>query len=194
MKRLIVPTLVAGIALLSGCIPCLHAIYTDKDLIFDSALLGVWDDAHDTRWEFTKIDATTYRLIMVEKERQGIFDARLVKLDGVLFLDMFPVEPDWPKKTNSDFYQNLWVPVHTFFVVDSITPKLRIRWMNDEWLKNYVKAHPDALQCDVSYRGTTDNRLLVTASTKELQAFLLKHRNEEGAYSETRELSLKERR
>ena len=166
MNRLTVAAVLLGIAVLSGCVPCLHAIYTDRDLISDPALFGVWEGEHEMRWEFTKTDATTYRLVMVEKQEQGIFEARLVKLEGVLFLDLFPVQPDWPKKTDSKFYQNLWVPVHTFCVVDSITPKLRIRWMKDEWLKDYLKTHPGALQCDMGSGRPTDNRLLVTARLK----------------------------
>ena len=38
VKGVIAPFLL----LISGCVPSLHALYTDQDTIFDRALLGVW--------------------------------------------------------------------------------------------------------------------------------------------------------
>jgi hypothetical protein len=33
--------------LLAGCIPSLHQLYTDKDVVYDSKLIGVWKDPND---------------------------------------------------------------------------------------------------------------------------------------------------
>jgi len=44
--KYITTVLIIGIALVaSACVPSLHPLYTDKDLIFEPALLGEWVEA-----------------------------------------------------------------------------------------------------------------------------------------------------
>ena len=55
---------IVGLALLSGCVPSLNAIYTDKDIVFKSDVLGVWKQENSTeKWEFRQRDAKSYRLL-----------------------------------------------------------------------------------------------------------------------------------
>ena len=48
-------TVLLFFAIVTGCVPTLNPIYTDKDLIFDPALLGTWgsDDPRE-KWVFEK--------------------------------------------------------------------------------------------------------------------------------------------
>ncbi len=40
-----------------GGVPSVYPLYTAKDLIFDPALIGVWqEDGEDVSWTFTKLD------------------------------------------------------------------------------------------------------------------------------------------
>ncbi|MBK6364443.1 MAG: hypothetical protein IPF52_13480 [Saprospiraceae bacterium] len=43
------------ISILTGCIPSLNPLYTDKDLVFTSQLLGTWTGAKsEESWTFDK--------------------------------------------------------------------------------------------------------------------------------------------
>ena len=45
------------LVMFTSCVPSLNPVYTEQDLIFDSALLGVWTDKDSKEtWELTKAD------------------------------------------------------------------------------------------------------------------------------------------
>src|SRR6187401_3334085 len=84
--------LFAFAAVLAGCIPTLHPLYTDDDVIFDPALVGLWaeENSKDT-WLYEKVDDKSYRLTYTDGEgKKGEFQARLLKLGGFRFLDLYP--------------------------------------------------------------------------------------------------------
>jgi hypothetical protein len=89
--------------LLGGCVPILslHPLYTKEDVVLEKKLPGTWvDDANspETTWEFTRIDEpeNAYRLIFTDEEgKKGSFVAHLLKLEGKLFLDIYPSELPW---------------------------------------------------------------------------------------------------
>jgi hypothetical protein len=178
MKRNTFAVALVGLALLAGCIPCLRAIYTEKDLVFEPALVGTWHQADGKGvWQFTKAEEKSYRLVVTdEKGKPGEFSAHLAKIGDTLFLDLFPEKPDLPK---SDFYMFYLRPTHTFFLVHEMRPELRMSFMNPKWLENHLKANPEALRHEETEQG-----LLLTASTQELQAFLAKHAKTKEAWSE----------
>jgi hypothetical protein len=50
-------TTLCGWSLVAGCIPSLNPLYTDENIVFEPALVGVWKQPQGTaRWEFTKLD------------------------------------------------------------------------------------------------------------------------------------------
>ncbi|MCK5270910.1 MAG: hypothetical protein KAJ46_09000, partial [Sedimentisphaerales bacterium] len=60
---------IAIIALLSfvGCVPSLHSLYTDKDVIFNPNLVGLWAEENAPEsWCFTKYDEKSYRLVYTD--------------------------------------------------------------------------------------------------------------------------------
>lgn len=164
---------------LAGCIPSLHSIYTDRDVGFESSLLGVWAEKPESkvRWHFSQAEGKAYRLVYTEDTgKTGSFVVHLVNLSGTLFLDLYPEEPNLQ---DSDFYKLHFLPVHTFMLVDQITPTLRIAIMEPGWLRSYVREHPDAIRHEFIKGGDV---VVLTASTKELQAFLVKHTKTDGAF------------
>lgn len=86
-------------AFLIGCVPVdsLNPIYTDKDVIFEPALVGTWvgqnPDEGDLR--ITRAGDNAYQLVMNEREsgswlKESVFDAHLVSLGGQKFFDVQP--------------------------------------------------------------------------------------------------------
>ncbi|MBI5210150.1 MAG: hypothetical protein HY927_09300 [Elusimicrobia bacterium] len=158
-------------ALLGGCLPprSVHPLYTEKDLVAEPALLGDWV-AEDTVWTFSRKDEKAYDLVIVEtgaERAKSSFVGRLLKLKGRMYLDVVPKEPVFAK---GDLAKEFFLPLHTFVRVDRIGPDLQLAIGDDEKLKKHLEAHPKALKHELSSEG-----LVLTASTAELQDFVLKN-------------------
>lgn len=171
-------TLVILLAL-PGCVPSLNPVYREQDLVFDAALLGVWNQARsDNGWEFSRLDDKTYRLVYSDKSgQQGHFLARLADVRGTRFLDLFPEDID---QDSSGFYKFHLVPIHTIYLVRGTGKRLELAAMDYKWLNQFLTDHPEAVQ-----HAAFDGRKMLTAPTHEVQEFLLKHKD---AFTENFEL------
>ena len=186
-------------AALCGCVPVasLHCLYTEADVVFEEKLLGTWvDDPNepDTTWEFTRIDDpnNAYKLIFTDEEgRKGSFVAVLVKLKDKLFLDVCPSELPWemedPNKVDWPYNAFFLIPAHTFIKVESIEPQLKMRITQESEMEKLLKENPDAIK-----HTSIEDRLVLTASTKQLQAFVLKYADDERVFID--EVALDRRR
>jgi hypothetical protein len=180
--------------LIGGCLPVLslHPLFTKENVIFEPKLLGRWiDDPNDaeTIWVFQRSEKSeeeyekAYQLTFNNKDgKKGIFTAFLVKLDSRLFLDIFPTQfpsgKDDFEDMNLPFNSFLFMPAHTFVIVDSVEPKLKMRLTDDEDMKELLKENPDAIE-----HTFVDERLILTASTKQLQSFVLKYADDQRAFA-----------
>lgn len=169
---------------LVGCIPSLHPIYTEEDLIFVPELLGTWsEEGSDETWSFSSEDPRSYDLVQTDDEgKKGEFSAHLFRIEGTMFLDLFPEERE---EETSGFYKIHLLPVHTFILVEQIEPNLKMSFMDGEWLESYLEEHPGSLRHEI----VEDGGIVLTASTKELQAFLVEHVKTEDAFGASSELT-----
>jgi len=181
--------------LVAGCVPIvsLNPLFTKDDITFDEKLLGAWIDQEGdsgTSWEFARFEESAkeglpkylqsefkqlYRLNLVDKDgHKGVLTACLVKLGDRRFLDIFPDKlpsgESEPEKTKLVYNAFFFVPSHSFIRVDAIGDQLKIRFTDDDEFKKLVEAEPKA----VAYVAT-EERPILTASTKELQAFVTKY-------------------
>jgi hypothetical protein len=190
MKRKLL--LLFGLAL-AGCVPSWNAFYTEKDLVFDQTLLGAWRpvEAKETSketWAFTKDGDKLYRLSQTDEEgNKANFEARLVKLKEHLFLDLYLT-----KIEGDDLKVNAWasislVPAHLLLKVEQIEPALKLAAMNPDWLRTFLKKHPD----DIAHRVVAENDIVLAASTSELQKFVLEHVGDKEFFGGAMELKRK---
>lgn len=178
MKNICRSLILGFLLILNGCVPSLNPLYSDADLIFDETLLGVWTDADAAEsWDFTAAAGEKeYKLVHTdEKGRKGEFKARLLKIGGKTFLDLEPVKP---VLAGNDFYKANFLPTHTFVQVVQAAPNAQISYLEPEWLKALLTKNPAAIRHE-----KLSGEILLTASTKDLQKFLLAHLNTEGAFS-----------
>jgi len=168
--------------LLGGCVPVmsLHSLYTKEDVVFEEKLLGTWvDDPNnpETTWVFKRIEEpnNAYSLLFSDNEgKKGSFVAHLIKLQNRLFLDVYPSEFPWeidePNKVKWLYNSFFLIPAHTFLKVDVIEPQLKIRLTNNEKMEELLRDDPNAVK-----HSSIEDRIFLTASTKELQAFVIKY-------------------
>lgn len=176
--------------LLGGCVPVmsLHPLFTKENVVFEEKLLGTWVDDPNSPgviWEFKRIaePEKAYKLIFSDdKGKKGSFVARLVKLENRLFLDVYPAELPWePEDPNNVkwLYNSFFlIPAHTFMKIDSIEPQLKMQLTDDNKMEELLKEYPDAVK-----HTSVEDRLVLTASTKELQTFVLKYADDNRVFT-----------
>lgn len=176
-----IPYLIAAataLALVTGCVTSLNPIYNEDDLIFDPALLGVWsEEGSEEIYEVTRYGDLAYTLVFTDEDcKRGTFVMHLAQIEGMKFLDVYPTEPEL---NTNDFYKLLLIPVHSFFRIEHSGRAARVWTMENEWLEQYLEADAAAIE-----HVKRDNTVLLTASTKEVQSFQLKHVQTPGAFGE----------
>jgi ankyrin repeat protein len=150
----------------------LEPIYTEKDLVFEPTLLGIWHESeHEAHVRITQSDDDmAYRILIVggEFSSQATFGAHLVKLKHHLFLDLH-ADPDL---LLSGWYAGSIVWAHQFLFVKQLRPTPIGVFMEDKWLTAYLRKHPRAISHIEPEKD--DNFIILTAPTKKLHRFLRK--------------------
>jgi hypothetical protein len=164
----------ATIVLVAACVPSVHPFYTEKDVVFDARLLGGWqskDKPEDQQtWKFEKSGEKAYKLLVTEKEnKHGEFDTHLFKLKDLLFLDLLPAKCEFAGG-QADLVAASTFTGHLLMRVTLVEAGLQLAPMDYDWLAKFLKENPGSL----AHLQQAD-RLLLTASTTELQAFVQKH-------------------
>ncbi len=180
--------------LMGGCgtVSTLHPLQTDKNLTFDERLLGVWaEDANEPEqtWtveRFEDRDPNFYKLTLVDDDdKKGIFEMRLFKLGGDLYIDLAPaVFPSGKEDIEDEPYPYNgfhFARLHTFAMITSVEPNLVVGMTEEDELEKLLQEKPDA----VAHTFVEDDKLIVTASTEQLQAFVLKYKTDERLFSNT---------
>jgi hypothetical protein len=188
VKRQIFPvlmllTMLGAMAL--GWSPSLQPIYTDEDIVFEPALAGTWTDDNGNAMEIVPSTDVENAYIITpvisdDESVQGPILAHLVKFSDFMFLDVYPGKSDADPK---DVRHSLFLNAHAFLLVDQIEPELILRDMDAKWLGDYLDANPDALghtRVRSAYINCTTD--VITASTEDIQTFMVAHIGDEGAY------------
>jgi hypothetical protein len=173
MNKPTIATLLSFAVLIASCVQSLHPLYTDKDLIFEPAIVGTWESEGGNLWIFLKSGEKSYELVYQEKETPARFQAHLVKLGQYQFLDLYPTSLD----LKNDLQQAHILYTHTFFRVWLDHDTLRLAILEHDWLKKMLDEKKVTIKHEV-----VDKRVVLTASTKDLQKFVMKYANDPGAF------------
>lgn len=171
-----------GAAVLAGCVvTSVYPYYTERDVVFDPGLAGVWAERGSTNaagenWKFERAEGQAYKLTVrdADKDKPSEFAAHLFKLKGHRFIDAMPLAgPD-------DF-----IPPHYLLKVTRLGPELEMSLMDFNWLKQLLREKPATLRhiWIGEKAGEPDSgKPVLTANTAELQAFILKHADNTNAF------------
>ncbi len=174
---------VAFVALVasSGClVVSTSPLVSEKDAVFEPALVGVWNESPTEQYVISKLGDKAYTIEVRDRESKTTFVGHLVRLDGVLFLDMAAstawTELGVPKEVGGTL--NDWfLPLHFFVRVNQITPSLSVSAVDETWFKGYLKEHPTALS-----HAFREDDLVLTGSTEDIRMFVRAHANTTGAF------------
>ena len=98
--------------------------------------------------------------------KDGIFEVHLMKLDGQLFMDVYPEKP----KSLNDMYSSHIIQAHSFFKLILDDDKLCLASLNNDWLKKNLKSKKINIK-----HINRDGMIILTDSTEELQKFVVKY-------------------
>jgi hypothetical protein len=191
MKRLTMTILTGMATLLAGCVvTSLKPFYTEQDLVFEPGLLGQWMQTNSEQGlltnnviDFKRDGEKGYLMVSISNHEDGQNETNqavfhLFKLGDQLFLDSLPMNTHGPE----------FAPLHRLYKVASISPALQMQEMKYDWLTKLLEENPTAVRHEVITERDSENkdstRVVLTASTKELQAFVLQHLSTEDAWGE----------
>ena len=167
MKRTIFAFL---LLLASGCLQTFQPLYTDATTVFEPALLGRWSEDSTEQWSFAKGKEKSYAVrLMNDGDTVGEFSAHLVRLKSYLFLDLFPARL-FESENRKSTYGFHFIPIHSISRVWLAGDTLRLSMLDHDWFVRSLKTKKASL----SY-VRRDEQYLVTASTPELQKFVVRY-------------------
>ena len=176
MRKLKFAVMPAIALLAAACGPALslHPLYTDEEVIFNPALVGAWGEAGDGLiFIFGKTEENVYSVTVLGIGSSNgdslSLEGRLIQLDSHLFMDVTSKE--------EDIENFLAVPVHAFLRLSLEGDSLGIAYMDDSWLEDILGQDKEQIKHE-QLKGS----ILLTASAKELQQFVLKYAEDEEAF------------
>lgn len=191
--------LILTLLFFSSCIvKSLQPFYTKDSLSFNEKLIGNWIDNKDGEWKvesfvdgfnndrnedqkLTKEEelmlerySKGYIATYLKKEKEAQFLVMPFKIENQYFLDFIPIEYD-ESGINSLAASHL-LKTHSVAKLDITSNKnVALSWLSEERIADLLEQN----KIRVSHLRTEDlfETLLLTASSKELYAFLKKYKN-----------------
>ena len=190
MKKTLLRLGTTLMVMITGCISSIHPIYTEKELVYDDALLGVWHTESNETYHVTRSGKQAYHLVLTDNdEKQGDFHVHLANVRDTLFLNVQPAQSPLESR-----FPNLWnthiIRGHFFCMVEQIEPELKIKSLDIDWLEQHLKNEPSAIDHTILSHGSNNKqgKIVLTASTEKLQNFAIKHLKTPGAFTDSESL------
>jgi hypothetical protein len=175
---------------LVGCVPSLHELYTTETLVYDPDLVGTWVDK-DATWTFEgDPNNKSYTLLIVEQDEkrgklENRMEVRMVELDGGDYLDVFP---DKEVKLNvGNWFSTSLLRAHIFMKLQIKANSITLAIMNPDVVEKMIEKNPSIIKHE-----KTEDRVVLTASPKELQEFIKKNAATKDFFGESEEMKLKD--
>lgn len=178
-----------------GCVPSLHPLYTSDVLAWNKDVAGAWVPADEDReegsvagiWQFVANKDKSFDLIQYDSDgTPGTLEAHLVKLGEHYFFD-FAARfanseekeryPTLNNKRFTDLEGIHYFPVHTFAKVAVDEKRMSIAMFDSEFLEMLLEQNRIRIKHE-----KVDGDYVLTASSKELQKFMIKYADDPNAF------------
>ncbi len=173
--------LLASVTMAVGCMGMVHAPYTDADLTFDPELVGTWVDTVEYfSVEVIAHEDGAYVIVMTDHDGQGgRFVGHQFRLGQNVFMDIVPEPLHSPLEVDEHYF----LPLRTLLLMKRDGPRLEIRSLNIDSLRQFLETHPSAVTYTV-VNHVGDEDILLTALTNPLRLFLADYVRRPGIWDE----------
>ena len=201
MKKIVLTTAFALLLIfLSSCLTTLHPIFTERDLAYDSKLIGTWHTENDgkkgkvvisnlatqTSFELPgNISAFKHRGYFVSYQDENgktsdQYIAFLARIGKHLYFDYYPAYKKGDRKPD-EFFGVHFVRMHTSYRAEILKDgSFELSQLDG----SYVQSLIDEKKIRINHEKDANGNIVITASTDELQGYIIKYGDEPGAYSE----------
>jgi hypothetical protein len=166
-----------AVCCLSGCAYSIYPVATQDILVDTPDLSGTWkrDDSHKgmaveqmslVMKKAGKEHPGLYRVELTQEKGvpPSVWDAQLLKLGDVLYLEISPINSQM-----SPMQAQFNIPLHKLFRIVAAKDEFRVDVCNDG------KLIPAAKKAQIGAFKSGPERLVITASSRELQEFYREH-------------------
>jgi hypothetical protein len=200
MKKISILIFAALLLFMPGCgLLTLHPIFTPGDLLIDNRLPGKWKSGEGyTEFEpATKVarDEIPENLrpfvnkfyLCTRRDDDGTTGSRdlvfLVKIGNNYFVDMYPL-PTEKTKNIDEFFNSHELKMHTISKLEFKNGGMKLVGFKDNYVEDLIKNREVRIKHSFVSAPDDENEkeIVITASTKELQTFLLKYGDRDEAY------------
>jgi hypothetical protein len=198
MKKIIISMILfSAVLCLAGCLTTLHPIFTAKDLMIDSRLFGNWEKAKDktkviyrqpNAYEVTNLspalqNQATKIYMLDEKDAQGnmrsTYYAFMIKLGKYYYMDYYPAS-EKERRSADNFFAAHYIPMHSIYRIEfKSNNSFNVQRLDGGYLEKLIKNK----QIRIKHEVMEDGGILITASTEELQQYLIKYSEVPEAYN-----------
>jgi len=182
---------------LSSCLRTLHPIFTIKDIIYESKLLGTWktenqgtkgfaiitnlaaDNSIELPEKIASIKQKGYLVSYQDKDGNTTeqYIAFLARIGKHLYFDYFPAEKK-DNKIGDEFFTSHFVKLHTSYRVDiSKDSGFELNQLDESYVTKLIEEK----KIRISHEKDANGNIVITASTDELQQYIIKYGDEPGA-------------
>ena len=186
------------VIVLSSCLRTLHPIFTIKDIVYESKLLGTWKTdnqgtngiviisnlaADNTIALPEKIAAIKQKGYLVSYQDEDgkateQYIGFLARIGKHLYFDYYPVEKK-ENKTFDEFFTSHFVKMHTSYRVEiSKDGGFELSQLDESYVTKLINEK----KIRINHEKDANGNIVITASTDELQQYIIKYGDEPGAY------------
>ncbi len=199
MKKIALTTAFALLLIfLSSCLTTLHPIFTEKDLAYDPKLIGVWNTENEGKkgkvmisnlatensvelpGNISSIKQQGYFIIYKDEngKTSDQYIAFLARIGKHLYFDYYPADKKEDRKLD-EFFGVHFVRMHTSYRVEILKDgSFELSQLDGAFVESLINEK----KIRISHEADADDNTVITASTKELQQYLLKYGDEPSAY------------
>lgn len=139
--------------------------------------------------ESGEMEGNSYLVILEEFSGSRIdssfFFGHIGSFGGNFFMDLELIDAS----VTTSFANSHLFPVHTFSKLRILDSELSIEFFKDSWIKELIENNRIRIKHEKVSNSTSDDEILITASTEELQKFVIKYSNDEKAFDDPKILA-----
>jgi len=165
----------------AGCepVPSINPLVPEGQAAVEPALAGTWrsldPEEKEVLLRFEPAEEGSFKITYTAEEgKSSLLEGRLMRLEDRLYLDAYPSADRAEELFAREAFFPV-IPVHTFYRIEIAEDRLRLSWLDDTKLREQLKQGKVDVAHETIQPPGWGTYLVLTASTRDLQALVRAH-------------------